>query len=92
MSENFTDRITITGVAPELKRKLAVVCAERGKTMSEVLRPFITRAMLELNGNVPAPDGLAETIEALFEVIELYQRRLYEEAERKLAEVHSGRI
>ena len=92
MSEELNERITITGVDPDVKRRLAVTCAEKRRTMSEVLRPFITRAMLELNGNVPTPDGLAETIEALFEVIELYQRRHYQEAEAKLAEVHSGRL
>lgn len=85
-------RITITGVNPEHKRKLAIIAAEKSTTISELLRERVRRLVLEGEEAIKTREELADTMARLMDVIVLYQRRRYQEAEELLAEVHSGRL
>lgn len=84
------ERVTITGVHPDHKRSLAVIAAKRGTTVSKLLRERIERIVMEDEGDIPTRESINEHVEALERVIELYQRRRYQDAEALLFEISHG--
>lgn len=78
------ERITITGVDEEVKRRLAMAAATEDTTVSEIIRARLPDIIAQVEGIQPTYGEVLDVTFGLVAVVVAYQLRRYKEAEASL--------